>query len=213
MTIVIWGAPLSPFVRKVHAVAAEKGIEIQPKFSPPGQPDPDFVACSPFRKIPALRDGDFTISDSSAIVHYFEGIKPEPAMIPSEARARARTVWFEEYADTIIVAAAGPMFFNRIVAPKFMGREGDMAAAEKAENETLPPVLDYLESVAPEKGGFLVGDSLTLADIAVASPFSNLRHLNFDYGRWPKTAAFVDAILARPSFAAPLALEARILSR
>lgn len=213
MSIIVWGAPLSPFVRKVHVAAAEKGIAIEPKFSPPGSPDPDFLACSPFRKIPAIQDGDFRLSDSTAIVNYFEGIKPDPALIPSEAKARARTVWFEEYADTLMVAAAGPMFFNRLVAPRFMGREGDMAAAEKAEKEALPPVLDYLESVAPEAGGYLVGDSLTLADIAVASPFVNLRHLEFDYSRWPKTAAYVDAIIARPSFAAPLALESRILSR
>lgn len=213
MSIIIYGATLSPFVRKVHAVAAEKGIEITPKFSPPNQPDPDFLACSPFRKIPALRDGDFAISDSTAIVHYFEALKPEPAMIPAEAKARARTVWFEEYADTIVVAAAGPIFFNRIVAPKFMGREGDMAAADKAENETLPPVLDYLESVAPQAGGFIVGDSLTLADIAVASPFVNLRHLDFDYSRWPKTAAYIDSILARPSFARPIEKDNRILGR
>lgn len=213
MSILIYGATLSPFVRKVHAVAAEKGIEIQPKFSPPNQPDPDFLICSPFRKIPALRDGDFAISDSTAIVHYFEAIKPEPAMIPSEAKARARTVWFEEYADTLIVAAAGPMFFNRIVAPKFMGRDGDMAAADKAEKEAVPPVLDYLESVAPDEGGFLVGDSITLADIAVASPFVNLRHLDFDYGRWPRTRAYIDSILARPSFAGPIATDLRILGR
>ena len=211
--MIIFGSSLSPFVRKTLAVAAEKAMEVENKVSPPGSPDPDFIACSPFRKIPALKDGDFTLSDSTAIIHYFEAVKPEPAMIPSEAKARARTVWFEEYADTILVAAAGPIFFNRIVAPKFMGREGDMAAAEKAEREALPPVLDYLESVVPAAGGFLIEDRLTLADIAVASPFANLRHLDTDLSRWPKTKAFVDSILARPSFARLIETESRILGR
>ena len=67
------------------------------------------------------------------------------------------------------------MFFNRVVAPRFLGREGDLAAADKAERETLPPLLDYLEGVIPDSG-FLVGDALTLADLAVASPFANLAH-------------------------------------
>jgi glutathione S-transferase len=93
------------------------------------------------------------------------------------------------------------MFFNRIVAPKFLGREGDLAAADAAEADELPPLLDYLEGVLPGSG-FLVEDRITLADIAVASPFANFRHLGLalDRGRWPKVLAFADRILARDSF-------------
>ena len=76
------------------------------------------------------------------------------------------------------------MFFNRIVAPRFLGREGDLDAADKAECEELPPLLDYLEQVLPESG-WLVEDRLTLADIAVASPLVNLGHLGVDYRRRP----------------------------
>lgn len=208
--MIVYGASLSPFVRKTLAVAAEKGIAVEHKIPPFGSPDPEFREASPFGKIPGFRDGDFCISDSSAIIHYFEAIKPEPAMIPNEAKARARTIWFEEFADTIIVGAAGPMFFNRVVA-KLLGMPGDEAAAEKAE-KSLPPILDYLETQIAESG-FLVGDQLTLADIAVASPFANLRHLKFDLSNWPRTSAWVDSILSRPSFAAMLEGEAAFVSR
>ena len=211
--MIVYGSTISPFVRKVHVVAAEKGIEITPQVINPTQPDPEFLACSPFRKIPAIRDGDFTLSDSTAIVHYMEALKPQPAMIPAEAKARARTVWFEEYADTILVAVGAKMFFNRVVAPRFLGREGDLAVADKAEREELPPVLDYLEGVVPGAGGFLVGDGLTLADIAVASPFANFGHMDIDFSRWPKTDAYTKAILARPSFARLIETENRILGR
>lgn len=211
--MIIYGASLSPFVRKVLVVGAEKGMALENKIINPAQPDPDFIACSPFRKIPALKDGDFVLSDSTAIVHYLEAVQPEPAMIPAEAKARARTVWYEEYVDTILVPVGAKMFFNRVVAPRFMGRDGDLAAADKAEAEELPPVLDYLESVAPAAGGFIVGDSLTLADIAIASPFANFGHMDTDLSRWPKTKAYTDAILARPSFAGLLAVENRILGR
>ena len=128
----------------------------------------------PVRQDAGLRDGDFAISDSSAIVAYLEAVKPEPNLIPTEPRARARTIWFDEYADTILFACGGKMFFNRIVAPRFLGQPGDEEIAAKAECEELPPLLDYLERVIPESG-FLVEDRLTLADIAVASPFANLQ--------------------------------------
>jgi glutathione S-transferase len=211
--MIIYGSSISPFVRKTLAAAAEKGIAVENKVSAPGNPDPDFIACSPFKKIPAMRDGDFTLCDSSAIIHYMEALKPEPALIPAEAKARGRVIWFEEFGDTIIVGAAGAIFFNRIVAPKFMGKPGDEAAADKAEKEALPPVMDYLEGVAPEPGGFLVGDGVTLADLAVASPFVNLRHLNLDLSRWPRTLAYVDSILSRPSFAPLIETENRIFGR
>jgi len=107
------------------------------------------------------------------------------------------------------------MFFNRIVAPLFLKREGDLAAADAAERDELPKVLDYVESVAPEGEGYLVGDRLSLADIAVAGPFANLRHLKVDVDskRWPKTVAYTSRILSRPSFAPWLAREAAFLEK
>ena len=88
------------------------------------------------------------------------------------------------------------------------------ALADQAECEELPPLLDYLESVIPESG-YLVEDRLTLADISVASPFANFRHLDIvlDPARHPKTIAWVEKILARPSFAPMLEQEARFLER
>ena len=58
-------------------------------------------------------------------------------------------------------------------------------------------------------------DRLTLADISVASPFANFRHLDIvlDPARHPKTIAWVEKILARPSFAPMLEQEARFLER
>jgi glutathione S-transferase len=212
--MLIYGSSISPFVRKVLAFAAEKGIEVELKPSGLGNKDPEFIEASPFGKMPALRDGDFAISDSSAIVAYMEALKPEPNLIPTDPRARARTIWYDEYADTILFACGGKMFFNRMVAPRFLGMPGDEAVAAKAECEELPPLLDYLERVIPDSG-YLVEDRLTLADIAVASPFANFRHIDveIDAGRYPRLTAYVAAILARPSFAAWIARETAFLER
>jgi len=105
--------------------------------------------------------------------------------------------------------------FNLIVAPVFLNRPGDPEIADQAEREELPTVLDYIESVAPGGDGYLVGDKLSLADIAVAGPFANLQHLKIevDEGRWPNTAAFTRRILSRPSFAPWVAREAAFLAK
>jgi glutathione S-transferase len=212
--MILYGSTMSPFVRKVAAFAAEKGIELELKPLSLGDPDPEFRAASPFRKMPALVDGDYRLADSSAIIHYLEALHPDPEMIPADPRERGRTIWFDEFADTLLFACGGKMFFNRIVAPRFLGREGDLAAADAAERDELPPLLDYLEVVIPDSG-FLVGNRLTLADVAVASPFANFSHCGvaIDETRYPRVTAYVGAILARPSFAAHVARETAFLAR
>jgi glutathione S-transferase len=200
--MILFGSTLSPFVRKVAVFATEKGIslELQPASAE------GFAATSPFRKMPGFSDGDFRISDSTAIITYLDAKYPEPNLIPVEPRERARTIWYEELADTIVTAAGVQIFLNRFVRPRFFNQECDHDAADKAEREGLPPILDYLESVIPASG-FLVEDRLTLADIAVASPFATIGTIGvtIDSACWPKAAAYVAAIHARPSFAGIIA--------
>lgn len=212
----IFGALLSPYVRKLVVYCAERGIEYDhtPTFPlGPDGADPDFVAASPMAKIPAIEDDGFTLADSSAIIHYLE-VKHGAALLPEEAKARGTAIFYDEIGDTIIPAAMGPMFVNRVVKPKFMGIEGDLAAADKAEKEDLPPVLAKLEALMPENGGFLVEDRLTIADIAVASPFVNLKFAGYelDAASYPKTAAWYSGISRLESFAAAVSREEKLMS-
>ena len=211
--MILYGSTISPFVRKVAAYCSEKGIEIEVKPVGIGDPNPDFRAASPFGKMPALVDGDYALADSSAIIHYLEAKFPDPVLIPADPRLRGKVVWFDEWSDTLLFACGAKMFFNRVVAPRFLGREGDLAAADAAERDDLPGLLDYLENVIPDSG-FLVGDQLTLADIAVASPFANFGHMDvaIDPVRYPRTLAYTQAILARPSFAPMIEREIRMLA-
>ena len=207
--MIIYGSSLSPFVRKTMVFAAEKGVDFDLK----GIQDPDFKAVSPFGKMPAFRDGDFGISDSTAIITYLDALKPEPNLIPTEPKARARTIWFEEYGDTIIASCGGKIFFNRVVSPKFFGRPGDLAAADEAQRTEFPKLMDYLESVAPASG-YLVEDRFTLADIAVASPLATLMHgdCTMDAASHPKAHAYVSRIWERPTFAKLIAQEKKALA-
>ena len=213
--MIIYGSSLSPFVRKVLAFADEKGVEVELQGTGFPNHSAEFLEASPFRKMPAMRDGDYTLADSSAIIHYIEAKHPEPALIPADAQLRGKTIWFEEFADTLLFSCGAKIFFNRIVAPRFMGRPGDLEAAEQAELNELPPILEYLEKVVPGDGGFLVGDRLTLADLAVVGPFANFRHTETKVcpERYPRTVAYVDRILARPSFAQWVERETAMLAK
>ncbi len=61
--MILYGSTMSPFVRKVAAYAAEKGIELdlQPTGFP--NPTPEFRSASPFGKMPALVDGNYKLAD------------------------------------------------------------------------------------------------------------------------------------------------------
>lgn len=209
--MIVYGNSLSPFVRKTMAFAAEKGQAVELVAAGMGGGPPEFKEASPFGKMPGFKDGDFLISDSSAIATYLEAVKPDPNLIPTEPKARARAIWFDEFADTILANAAGAIFFNKIVAPKFMNREGDQAAIEAGKVQ-LPNLFAYLERTIPSSG-FLVEDRITLADIAVASPFQNLNLTGdgVDAAAFPKTAKYVEAILSRPSYAGMVAQERAML--
>lgn len=212
--MILYGSTMSPFVRKVAAYAVEKGIEIELKPVGIGDPDPEFRAASPLGKMPALADGDYKLADSSAIIHYLEAKYPGPELIPTNAEERGRVIWFDKFADTLLTPCGGKIFFNKVVAPRFLGREGDLGAAETAERDELPPLLDYLERVAPDSG-YLVGDQLTLADISIAGPFANFSHCEvaIDPVRYSKILAYTARILSRPSFARYIEREAAYLAK
>ena len=211
--MILYGSPLSPFVRKTLAYGAEKGLTFEHKPVGFTSKDPGFLEASPFSKIPGFSDGDFSISDSTAIITYLEAKHPEPPLIPAEPRSRARVIWYEEFADTILVGKLAPIFFQRVVT-RLIGQEPNHDLADKLEREEFPPLMDYMERIAPPSG-FLVDDRLTLADIAVASVFVNMDHAKVDRlaGRYPRAVAYIDSILARPSFAPTIAAEKAMLSR
>jgi glutathione S-transferase len=202
--LTVYGVNASPFVRKVRVVLMEKNLpyELETVFPGPQAP-PDFRVMSPLGKVPAFRDGDKTLADSSVICAYIERIHPQPALYPSDPYEYARALWFEEWADGGLVPVSGPkIFFQRVVAPRFFGRPADEEMVRRAIDEELPPLFDYLEG---QLGGeFLVGKALSIGDIGVVTQFVNLAHagVTVDAGRWPKLAAYIERGFARPSFKA-----------
>jgi glutathione S-transferase len=211
--MILYGTPVSPYVRKVMAYLAERGMTAEVVGVGIGDPNPDYAKASPLRKMPALSDGDFHIADSSAIITYLDAKYPGSGLIPDSAEGKARVHWFDEFADTVLGAAGGAIFFNRFVAPKFMGVPGDEEAARMGE-EKLPALYDYLESAIPDSG-HLVEDCFTFADLTVAVVFGNLRLIGLvpSTTTHPKLAAWLDTQYARPSIAASFAHAQKIVAR
>lgn len=197
--MILYGFPLSPFVRKVAVALTEKDIAFEWIPSNPAQPTEEFLKVSPFGKIPAFADGDFSLADSTAIVSYLEAKHPEPSLIPSEPQAYGRAIWFEEVADTVFIPAAVPMIVNRFLRPVIFGEEGDEEAARAGEEAVLKPV-DYLESQLGVDGW--LDPAFTVGDISVASAIKTLSYAGWsvDEERHPKLSAWYERVCARPAW-------------
>jgi len=204
----IIGSYVSPYVRKVLACLNLKDLafEIDPITS--FYANDEFTKLSPLRRIPALIDGDVTLSDSSVICAYIDEAYPGGALMPADPKDRARARWFEEYADTRLGDLfIWGLFYQKIVHQLVWGEPGDQARIEKTLRQDLPDALDYLETELPASG-FLF-DEIGIADISLATFFRNGAYAGFeaDPARWPKTAAFVERALAHPAFASLLPFE------
>jgi glutathione S-transferase len=195
----IVGSYVSPYVRKVLACLALKGLNYEIDPITPFFGNDEFGRLSPLRRIPVLIDSDLVLSDSSVICAWLDEAYPERPLLPASPADRARARWLEEYADTRLgdIFIWG-LFYQKFVHPVLWGEPGDQARIEKTLSEDAPGALDYLEAQLPADG-FLFGE-IGLADITIASFFRNAAYVDFavDPARWPRLAGFVDRTLAHP---------------
>jgi glutathione S-transferase len=202
--ITIIGSYVSPFVRKVLACLALKQLEYRIDPIAPFFGDDEYARLSPLRRVPVLIDDRVTLCDSTVIAQYLEDRYPERyPLYPPDVADRARARWLEEYADTRLADVVVWGVFNKAVLdPGVWGNPRDLEAIERVMREELPGVLDYLETQVPEAGFLFDHARIGIADIALAVPFRNLgfARQRVDAGRWPRTAAFVDRVLAQGVF-------------
>jgi glutathione S-transferase len=200
---IVHGVNGSPFVRKVRAALAEKGVHYEQNPVMPFGVSDEYRRKSPLGKIPCYEDGDFVLPDSSCIIAYLERVHPKPALYPRDAKEFGRALWYEEYGDTKLMDSVGPVFFERYVKKNVLQQEPDESRVRQLLEEVVPPVFDYLEREVGDRD-VLVGTHFSIADIAIASPFVNFAHAGerVDPSRWPNLASYVERIHARPSFKA-----------
>lgn len=198
-SVTLIGSPVSPYVRKVLAACAIKGVQVKVDPITPFMGDDGFSKISPLRRIPVWIEGDFTLCDSSAIVQYIEETRHGPSLWPADAKDRAKARWLEEYGDTRLFDVLGwKLFFQIALKPRFFGGETDPAIVAHARDVELPEILDYLESVSPEDG-FLFGE-VSVADFAITAACMNLEaiRVTVDAGRWPRFAGLIARVQETP---------------
>ncbi len=149
------------------------------------------------RQVPVLVDADEVIADSSAICRHLEALRPDPALIPADARQRSQMQLIEDWADTtlaaavraaLLQAAADDQQLREVLLPDdvpspvrqvMSGLPGGWLSGlgELLGQEQRSSMLSSLCAIADglDLNGCLVGDAISLADIAVAAQLSLLR--------------------------------------
>jgi len=193
----IYSGPLSMFGAKVEIAAHEKAIPFELVMVPFDMArgydpkHPEVLRINPKRQVPVLIDGDLELFDSTQIFEYLEDVKPEPALWPKGARARARARQLEHRSDEV--------YFPHII--KLMGldeRPDDPAAVAAREG-----AAHYYRAMEETLGAgdWLAGD-YSFADIAfyMAQLFGARKGAPIT-GETPKLLAWRARMTARPAVA------------
>jgi glutathione S-transferase len=209
MLEVHWGSG-SPFAWRVLLALEIKKIPYTSRlieFSKQQHKAPEFLALNPRGKVPVIKDGDFTLAESLAILAYLDRKVPEPPLFGRTPEETGR-VWRSisetiSYLDPPAVRIVGPLFFNK--------------SAEKADDirDALKPTHDELKRMeaALSRSHWLSGEAISAADIVAHPTIESLLRAAgkdaasaFDLGllplerHYPAIAAWRERIHALPGY-------------
>ncbi len=213
MSLILYGAILSPYVRKIRIQLAEQLIAHELVMQAPfNQPD-WFFEISPLGRIPAIKDGDLALADSAVIAQYLQDTRGGAPLYGDTPEQAARVRWLEKYADYELGdLTTRVVFVNRLLKP-VSGGQCDDAAVQQALDQ-LPTLFDYLEAQLGEQQYFL-GEQFSMADIAVCSQLINLAHVGelIDEYRWPNLSSLLSRVTARSSVSSLLPDEHQMVAK
>lgn len=161
-----------------------------------------YLTLHPFGRVPTLVDGDFTLFETSAITRYVDEAFDGPALQPPALHARARVNQIMSIVDSYVYWPLVRQVFSHGVMGPRIGRPSDLSEYQQGL-AAAPRILRALDRVADD-GSFLVGDTLTLADIHLAPMMSYFTAANdgFDLLEQHESLhTWWTAISLRPAFA------------
>jgi glutathione S-transferase len=210
MALEVYWASGSPFSWRVLLTLAVKQLPYQSKlltFSKREHKSPEYLALNPRGKVPTLKDGDFLLYESLAIMVYLDSEYPERPIFgrtPQETGAIWRLV------SEDISYLCDPI--GKVIGPLFFGSASEKESEIRAAATTVYDELAQLEAVVA-KSPWLAGAAISAADIVVfpwiqsllraaakeaAKPL-NLEFLPFGV-RYPHLAAWVKRIETIPGY-------------
>ncbi|MBY0572515.1 MAG: glutathione S-transferase N-terminal domain-containing protein [Undibacterium sp.] len=156
------GSLVSPYVRKVRVVMAEKKLDYALLLENVWAPETQIQQSNPLGKVPCLlmEDGG-AMFDSRVIVEYLDTLTPVGKLIPPHGRERAEVKSWEALADGVLDAAV-------LVRVEKTQRPLEQQSAAWISRQ-MEKVNAGLKSMSQGLGEspFCVSNHLTLADISV----------------------------------------------
>nr|WP_246203141.1 glutathione S-transferase family protein [Sphingomonas lacunae] len=172
---------------------------------PPRAFDKSYFQINGLGTVPALVDGDITMTESSAICHYLTSRFPAPAqgpiaLSPDEADYGRFLDWLH-HADATLT-------FPQTVALRFCQFEKDrgLEAAGEAYGDWFGKRLAKADARL-QQHEWLAGDRFTVADIAVGYALYLSRMTRLDHHLTPTLRDYLARLTARPGFQRALAWE------
>lgn len=160
---VYWGSG-SPFSWRVLLTLEVKGLKYESKlleFSKQEHKSPEYLKLNPRGKVPTLKDGDFVLYESLAIMAYLDKKYPEPPLF-GRAPQETGLVWRAiSEAESYLIGPGSqvgkPIFFG-----KGLEKTDEIQAAAAAIREELRRI-----DTALARSDWLVGSQISAADIAL----------------------------------------------
>lgn len=186
----------SPNGRKVEAVIAHVGLEVEIVHLdfPTGLRAPEYLALNPNAMSPTLVDGDFTLTESNAIMQYVAEKADDRSILPRETCARADVTRWQFWESAHFNRAFGTLAFEVFAKPQ-LGIGPPDANLVRGAKESLGRFAPVLERRVAGRA-FLVGNAVTLADYAVATFEGYRTKVPFDFAPFPGINAYFDRIHA-----------------
>ncbi|KAK3654401.1 hypothetical protein LTR56_004031 [Elasticomyces elasticus] len=155
----------SPYARKVRIALAEKGIPFELQTEVPWDQTTVTPQYNPLEKLPVLiLDDQTAVYESHYILEWLEAKHPEPALLPSDIDdrlfAKKVEVVCDGMCDAMVIA-----FFERLREPEKQSEPWKARQMRKVEGG-LRQLNTWVEA---RQGQYLVGDRLTIADLAIAA--------------------------------------------
>ncbi|KAJ7309715.1 hypothetical protein JRQ81_007777 [Phrynocephalus forsythii] len=164
----------------------------------------DFGKVNPLRKVPALKDGDFTLAESIAILLYLaRKFKTPDHWYPSDLQKQARVDEYLSWQHTGTRTAGTKVYLAQALVPLFLGHPlPPEKLAELAGN--LDEVVKVFEEKFLQDRPFIAGQDISLADLVAIVELMQPVAAGHDVFRGrPKMAAWrsrVEAALGKELF-------------
>jgi len=200
----LYDCPSSPHCLKVRTVAYELGVELElvpMNIVRGGWRTPEFEALNPNGLVPVLVDGDFVLWESNAILTYLAGTHRSPALISTDARARADVDRWLHWQSAHLGPAISRVVFERFIKP-LTGQPVDHAAAARAAGD-FQRCCRVLEASLRDRD--YLANQLTVADFAVACFLNSAAMVGLAVQACPRTTAWLGRMLMRDSVRRALA--------